>query len=89
MTFLEWLHDNYRIKKLDSSHEYKRIFLILYQRCVGHNLHGTGGSFGFPLITEFGAAMEQGAKDQEMSVIRRSLLQLEGFVGQVLRVEKS
>ena len=39
MTFLKWLHDNYRIKKLDSSHEYKRIFLMLYRRCVGHSLH--------------------------------------------------
>ena len=25
--------------KLDSSHEYKRIFLMLYRRCVGHSLH--------------------------------------------------
>lgn len=39
MTFLKWLHDSYRIKKLDSSHEYKRIFLMLYRRCVGHSLH--------------------------------------------------
>jgi hypothetical protein len=38
MTFLKWLHDNYRIKKLDSSHEYTRIFLMLYRRCVGHSL---------------------------------------------------
>lgn len=39
MTFLKWLHDNSRIKKLDSSHEYKRIFLMLYRCCVGHSLH--------------------------------------------------
>jgi hypothetical protein len=39
MTFLKWLHDNYRIQKLDSSYEYKRIFLILYRRCVGHSLY--------------------------------------------------
>jgi ABC-type molybdate transport system ATPase subunit len=38
MTFLKWLHDNYRIKKLDSSHEYKRIFLMLYRRCIGHSI---------------------------------------------------
>ena len=37
MTFLKWLHDNYRIKKLESSHEYKRIFLMPYRRCVGHS----------------------------------------------------
>ena len=55
---------------------------------VGHNLHGTGGSFGFPQITEYGCAMEQAAKDQDMSVVRTSLQQLEIYVGQVLPVER-
>jgi signal transduction histidine kinase/DNA-binding NarL/FixJ family response regulator len=55
---------------------------------VGHNLHGTGGSFGFPQITEYGAAMEQAAKDQDMSVIRSALQRLEGYVGQVLPADR-
>jgi signal transduction histidine kinase/FixJ family two-component response regulator len=52
---------------------------------VGHNLHGTGGSFGFPRITEYGKAMEQAAKDQAMGPVRAALAQLEEYVGQVLR----
>jgi signal transduction histidine kinase/CheY-like chemotaxis protein len=55
---------------------------------VGHNLHGTGGSFGFPRITEYGSAMEQAAMVQDMTAIRGALDQLEGYVGQVLPVEK-
>jgi hypothetical protein len=39
MTFLKWLHDNYRIKKLSTSQSYKRIFFMLYRRCVGRSLH--------------------------------------------------
>ena len=39
MTFLKWMHDNYRIKKVSSSQEYKRIFFMLYRRCVGRSLH--------------------------------------------------
>jgi HPt (histidine-containing phosphotransfer) domain-containing protein len=50
---------------------------------IGHNLHGTGGSFGFPRITEFGAAMEQAAKDKEMGRVRESLSQLENYVQQL------
>jgi len=49
---------------------------------IGHNLHGTGGSFGFPLITELGAAMEQAAKDKEMDRARTALSQLEELIAQ-------
>ena len=55
---------------------------------VGHNLHGTGGSFGFPLITEYGTAMEQAAKDQAMDAIRVALGQLEALVDRALPPEK-
>ena len=39
MTFLKWMHDTYRIRKLGTSHEYWRIWLMLYRRCVGRSLH--------------------------------------------------
>ena len=43
---------------------------------IGHNLHGTGGSFGFPRITELGARMEQSAKDRGIDTIRRTVAEL-------------
>jgi signal transduction histidine kinase/CheY-like chemotaxis protein/HPt (histidine-containing phosphotransfer) domain-containing protein len=51
---------------------------------IGHNLHGTGGSFGFPLITEFGSAMEQAAKDQDMDRIQSAVLQFGSYLEQLL-----
>jgi signal transduction histidine kinase/CheY-like chemotaxis protein len=51
---------------------------------IGHNLHGTGGSFGFPLITEFGTAMEQAAKDRDIGQIRSAVLQFGSYLEQLL-----
>src|SRR5436190_18170992 len=39
MIFLKWLHDNCHIKKLTTAYEYKRVYFMLYRRCVGHSLH--------------------------------------------------
>ncbi len=50
---------------------------------IGHNLHGSGGSFGFPMITEFGNQMEQAAKDRAMSRIRGTIVQLDMYVERV------
>jgi hypothetical protein len=43
MTFLKWMHDTYRIEKLGTSHEYWRVCLMLYRRCVGRNLSKLAG----------------------------------------------
>lgn len=53
---------------------------------VGHNLHGTGASFGFPRITEFGIALEQAAKDRAMSKIRTAITEFEWYVQHLLAV---
>jgi HPt (histidine-containing phosphotransfer) domain-containing protein len=50
---------------------------------IGHNLHGSGGSFGFPMITEFGNQMEQAAKDRAMERIRGTIVQLDMYVERV------
>ena len=50
---------------------------------IGHNLHGTGGSFGFPMITEFGSQMEQAAKDRVMSKARSAIVQLDIYLERV------
>ncbi len=50
---------------------------------IGHNLNGTGGSFGFPRITELGARIEQAAKDRTIDVIRPAIDELASYVAQV------
>jgi signal transduction histidine kinase/CheY-like chemotaxis protein/HPt (histidine-containing phosphotransfer) domain-containing protein len=50
---------------------------------IGHNLNGTGGSFGFPRITELGALMERAGKDRAMDKIRNSIDELVTYLEQV------
>jgi len=50
---------------------------------IGHNLNGTGGSFGFPRITELGAEMERAAKNHTMDPIRASIDELAHYLEQV------
>ncbi len=50
---------------------------------IGHNLNGTGGSFGFPRITELGARIERGAKDRAIDEIRPAIEELASYLKQV------
>jgi signal transduction histidine kinase/DNA-binding response OmpR family regulator len=50
---------------------------------IGHNLNGTGGSFGFPRITELGSRIEQAAKDRAIEVIRPTIDELASYLQQV------
>lgn len=40
-------------------------------RVIGHTLKGIGGGYGFSGITDLGAAIEQAAKDQDISKASR------------------
>ena len=50
---------------------------------IGHNLNGTGGSFGFPRITDLGARIEQAAKDRAVDEIRPAIDELASFLQRV------
>jgi signal transduction histidine kinase/CheY-like chemotaxis protein/HPt (histidine-containing phosphotransfer) domain-containing protein len=50
---------------------------------IGHNLHGTGGSFGFPRITELGACIESAAKRRAIDEIGPAIEELASYVEQV------
>jgi CheY-like chemotaxis protein/HPt (histidine-containing phosphotransfer) domain-containing protein len=43
---------------------------------IGHNLNGTGGSFGFPQITKLGCAMEEAAKEHSINQARSAIGEL-------------
>ena len=51
---------------------------------IAHNLHGNGASFGFPRITEIGAAIEQAARDQNLAQIRLSSSELPSYINHML-----
>jgi signal transduction histidine kinase/DNA-binding response OmpR family regulator len=52
-------------------------------RTLGHNLKGTGAAYGFPPLTEIGAAIESAAKAGDMATIRRKAAELAAFLEQV------
>lgn len=52
---------------------------------LGHNLRGSGGSYGFPMMTEIGERLEKAAKTQDGQAAAREIAQLREHLGDVLR----
>lgn len=53
---------------------------------LGHKMSGTGESYGFPQITEIGAAIQQAAKDRNPDQIRSQVAELSKYLQQVVVV---
>jgi PAS domain S-box-containing protein len=49
-------------------------------RTIGHNLKGSGATYGFPRFTEIGAAMQAAAEAADTEALRRGIGELEGFL---------
>ena len=62
-----------RIKSLILSGSFEEI------SSIGHRLAGSGGSFGFPEISQLGAAIEKAGKEQDSVTLQKLIpsLQLE------------
>jgi HPt (histidine-containing phosphotransfer) domain-containing protein len=50
-------------------------------RDLGHKLSGTGAGYGFPRISEIGAALEAAARSSDTSAIRMQLDALAAICG--------
>jgi HPt (histidine-containing phosphotransfer) domain-containing protein len=50
---------------------------------LGHNLKGTGASYGFSELTRMGAALERSAKQTDVEAITTQLAELKNYLGQV------
>ncbi len=50
---------------------------------LGHNLRGSGGSFGFQTITDLGAALEQAAENADLDGASQLLAELSGYLDTV------
>jgi HPt (histidine-containing phosphotransfer) domain-containing protein len=53
---------------------------------LGHKMSGTGGSYGFPQITEIGAAIQLAAKERNPHDIRSQVAKLSKYLQQVVIV---
>ena len=50
---------------------------------LGHNLKGLGGTYGFYPITEWGAAIEEGARNEDARQIAVATEQLADYLGRI------
>jgi CheY-like chemotaxis protein len=50
---------------------------------LGHNLKGTGGAYGFPELSRWGATLEQSAKHEDAESLRTQMTELGIYLGQV------
>ena len=49
-------------------------------RTFGHNIKGSGGMYGFNVVTEIGAVIESAAKEEDMALIKSNLNTLDSFL---------
>ena len=47
---------------------------------LGHRLKGTGCSYGFPELTQAGAAIEKAAKQQDAAELQAAVARLENYL---------
>jgi HPt (histidine-containing phosphotransfer) domain-containing protein len=52
-------------------------------RIGGHSLKGSGGGYGFPLLTQIGARIETAAKAQDAASIEAALVEYKDYIGRV------
>ncbi len=52
-------------------------------RMIAHKIRGSGGGYGFPVLTELGAAIEGAALAQDSEVIRKNLTELDLYLAKV------
>ena len=54
-----------------------------YLRVYGHRLRGTGGAYGFSVLTEIGGSMEQGARERDEGELRKQVASLEAYLSRI------
>ncbi|MBV8844236.1 MAG: response regulator [Bryobacterales bacterium] len=52
-------------------------------RRLGHKMHGSGGGYGFPQITEIGEALERAGQERNANAIRSNVAKLSAFLDQI------
>jgi len=52
-------------------------------RMTGHKIKGTGSGYGFPTLTELGAAIEDAALERNADVIAEKIAALEKYLGMI------
>lgn len=67
----------FQLQRLIEGNDYEKI------RIIGHNLKGSGGLYGLPQISNYGAAMEEAALSSDNDALSITLSAMEGFLEQI------
>lgn len=52
-------------------------------RSIGHNLKGVGGGYGFHDMTAMGAAIEEGARENKLEIVKENVTKLSHYLSNV------
>lgn len=52
-------------------------------RMIGHGMKGSGGAFGFPLITDMGDAIETAALKDDHATVSQQLTRLSNYMANI------
>lgn len=52
-------------------------------RSIGHNLKGVGGGYGFHDMTAMGAAIEEGASENKLEIVKENVTKLSHYLSNV------
>jgi HPt (histidine-containing phosphotransfer) domain-containing protein len=52
-------------------------------RIGGHSLKGSGGGYGFPLLTTIGATIESAAKAKDVAAIENALMEYAAYIQRI------
>src|SRR5260370_25895231 len=52
-------------------------------RTLGHQMMGTGGGYGLPVITELGGRIERGALDKDVEGLKKAVADLDRYLDEV------
>ena len=73
---------DYEVKEATKAH-HVHLFVDGEEVANGHKLKGSGGAYGFPVLTDLGAAIEDAALERNTAVIRQKTLELEEYLGKI------
>ena len=57
-------------------------------RSIGHNLKGVSGGYGFHDMTAMGAAIEEGARENKLEIVKENVTKLSHYLSNVEIVYK-
>lgn len=66
-----------KMMKLLAESDYDRL------RSLGHNMKGTGSSYGFPELTRFGAALESAARQADNATAAKRIAEIDHYLSRV------